>query len=399
MNGSKKIKNSYTNPRDSELEKNYETGVKNLINGLAAIPSPFFLASEFLFSEYPKLKQYLDLEKNIGEIDKRLFTDGNYDGIELVLWGLFDEKWNIRQKRLEEYKKCKIPFYTYHACFEGISKRFKTIYLNLAERCDNMTKKAIKSHIIATSELSLGRTVIVFHPGTISCLNDKEKGFSNIINNLESALDLAREKDIILTRGWGSSRCSFCNEHQDLKHIIDKVNHPNLKVTFDWGHLNSCLLNKEYKERFYKNDDEIKTFKHIDDFVDSLGKDIIHSHIHYNRSHLNQSTNFREGILKKFVVYVLFWTNLSKFVRKGRNKNFYDEHLTLNRITNSYLPGFKNSILNLLEKTSIKDNGYITHEFAPRRVFKVFTYSKVGAEHDDYLKSLKIFKEIIKSNN
>lgn len=375
-----------------------ETKIKNLICGLAAMPNPFFLIPEFLVSEWPKLKRFFDPKNGIGKPNLKLFEKGAYDGIELVLWGMFDEDWSIREERIKKYKESKLPFYTFHGCFESFPSKFRNVYLNLAEK-NKQVKKAIRSHIAVTSMLGKENPVLVFHPGIIKREDEKDKALHNVIDNLEGVLDFAKQKKVTVTlenMPRMQTLPSFCNNFVDLKYILEKINHPNLKITFDWGHLNTCLTDKIYRDYSQK----IKRsfyFNHINQFIDAAGQDIVHAHIHYNRSHLNRFSNLRQGLLKKFLIYLFFWTSLSKFIRNDRENDIYDEHLTLNKIQEEYLGSYEETIKNLLKKSSIKKYGFVTHEISPRRVFRFFTYSKTGAKFADYIAGLKIFKKMVAS--
>jgi sugar phosphate isomerase/epimerase len=370
--------------------------IKNLICGLAAMPNPFFLIPEFLVSEWPYLKKFLDSKNGIGKPNPKLFESDAYDGIELVLWGMFDENWNIREERLKKYKEGKLPLYTFHACFESFPSKLRNVYLNLAEN-DKAIKKAIRSHVEAASILGKENPILVFHPGVIKNDGEKTQALRNVINNLGEMAYFAQQKGVTLTlENMPQMRNlpPFCNNFTELKYILEKIKHPNLKITFDWGHLNTCLTNCEYKN-YSKKLEKNFYFSHINQFIDAAGEDIIHAHIHYNRSHLNRFSKLRRGLLKKFLIYLFFWTSMSKFIRNDRENDLYDEHLTLNKIQDEYLGSYGQTIKNLLEKSSIKKYGFVTHEISPRRVFQFFTYSKTGAKFADYIDGLKIFKKMI----
>ena len=373
--------------------------VKNLLCGLAATSNPFFLVSEMIFSEWPKIRKFIERNGNTVNVTGELFGENKYDGIEFMLIGIFDNDWNIRQDKIEGYKKSEIASYSFHGCYETFPKRYKNIYLNLAENGDSITKKAIHSHIEAVYLLQKERSTLVFHPGIIKKGGNREKAFKNVINNLESNLDYAREKNVIvcienMAWGWGSGVKPFCNEAEDLKYIIDKINHPNLKITFDWGHLNSCLMRPKFRNKYYKEGEDCLDFRHIKDFIDILEKNIVHTHIHYNRCHFPKYKKFKKAASKKLLIYLMFWTDLSKFIRKDKNKFFYDEHLSLDKIKSKYLKGYERSINYLLEKSAIKEYGSITHEYTNKKVFRLFSLTKNGL-YDGYLESLQIFKDMI----
>ncbi len=373
--------------------------VKHLLCGLAATSNPFFLVSEMIFSEWPKIRKFVERNGNTINLNKSLFGRGKFDGAEFMMIGIFDNDWDIRDDKIKSYEKSEIPYYSFHGCYENFPKRYKNIYLNLADESTAKTKKAVHAHIEAVSLLQKEQSTLVFHPGIITKGNSREKAFKNVINNLKENLNYAKEKNVVvcienMAWGWGSGIMPFCNDAEDLKYIIDQLKHPNLKVTFDWGHLNSNLMNPEFRNKYYKESEDCLDFKHIKEFVDILGKEIAHMHLHYNRCHFPQYKKFRKGIFKKYLMYMIFWTNLSKFIRKEKNKYFYDEHLSLDFIKGKYRKGFENSIKYLLEKSSIFEYGTITHEYTNKKVFRLFSLTKNGL-YDGYLESLQIFKDMI----
>ncbi len=375
--------------------------IKNLLCGLAATTNPLFLVSEMIFSEWPKVRKLVQRKEKTVNVNEELFGKNKYDGIEFMLVGVFDNDWNIRPDKIESYKKSKVLAYSFHGCYENFPKRYKNIYLNLATEESSVIKKAIHSHIEAVARLQKEKSVLVFHPGIIRKGNNRKKAFENVINNLKANLDYAKEKNVIvcienMSWGWGSGIEPFCNEAEDLKYILNKINHSNLKIIFDWGHLNSCLMRSEFRNRYYKDNEDCLDFRHIKDFVNILGKEIVHAHIHYNRCHLPKYKKFKKILFKKYFIYLIFWTNFSKFIRKEKNKYFYDEHLPLDKITGKYRKGFEDSINYLLDKSSIREYGFITHEYTNKKVFRLLSLTKNGL-YDGYLESLQIFKDMIRS--
>lgn len=373
--------------------------VKNLLCGLAATTNPFFLVSEMIFSEWPKVRKIVQRKEKTINVNEDLFGKNKFDGIEFMLIGVFDNDWNIIPDKIESYKKSKVTSYSFHGCYENFPKRYKNIYLNLADESNKKTRKALHSHIKAVSQLQKERSVLVFHPGIIKKGNNRKRAFENVINNLKDELEYARKKNVVvcienMAWGWGSGVEPFCNEATDLRYILDKINHPNLKITFDWGHLNSFLMNPKFRNKYYKAGEDCLNFKHIKDFVDILGRDIVHAHIHYNRCHFPRYKKFKKVLFKKYLIYLIFWTNLSKFIRKEKNKFFYDEHLPLDIIKGKYRKGFEDSIKYLLDKSAIREYGSITHEYTNKKVFRLFSIKKNGL-YDGYLESLQIFKDMI----
>ncbi|NQU99471.1 MAG: hypothetical protein HQ538_01925, partial [Parcubacteria group bacterium] len=151
--------------------------VKHLLCGLAATTNPFFLVSEMIFSEWPKVRKLVQRKGKTVNVNEELFSENKYDGIEFMLVGVFDNDWNIRQDKIDGYKKSRIASYSFHGCYENFPKRYKNIYLNLAGNTDPITKKAIRSHIEAVSMLQKERSTLVFHPGIIRKGSNRKRAF------------------------------------------------------------------------------------------------------------------------------------------------------------------------------------------------------------------------------
>jgi sugar phosphate isomerase/epimerase len=333
--------------------------------------------------------------------EKRLFEGKNcYDGMELTLWGFFDRNWDVNLKRLKKIKERGVSIYTFHGSFETVPRTFKGYYLNIARR-DSFIIKAIKSHIDVAYELGGENPVLTFHPGTLRSGGNKERALGNILKNIELCLDYAASKNITLALenmdyvpGW----CTLLADHFDFEYVFKRIKHDNLKITFDWGHLNTQARNKEFCQKHGFSKQDLMNFKHINEFITEMNKNIVHAHIHYNRSHQFLGPyQRRQTFFGKMLLYLFFWTDISKFLRKGLgNVSVYDDHLPLNRIEEQYLEKFSQTIKNLLSMTSVKYYGYITHEISPRKIFKYFIYSRGGAEYEDFLKSLELFKKLLK---
>jgi len=378
--------------------------IRNLIPNYTLVSYPFVVLGEIVRWQVPFSRRFKWFRRGtrIGKVDLDLLKESGYDGLELTLWGLFDETWDINLERLKQYKKSNYPFYTFHGCFESFPRKFKNAYLNLTEKNPRIIK-AIKSHILVASELKKDKTAtLVFHPGKILKNQTKEEAISNLIFNLSKNLDLAKEKGIIVTienMPYRFNKVDFFQDSADFKYIFSRIQHPNLKITFDWGHLNTQLaktdFNKQNKYKDYKKGQFI--FQHINNFVNALGENIAHAHIHYNRSHEMAFPKLRAGNIKNFFIYLFFWTKFAKSIQKRMNCEFLDEHLSLEKIENAYRIEYEKTIDNLLKKSSILKYGFITHEIAPLRIFKIFIYQKNGAKREDLRKSLLIFKKMIKN--
>jgi hypothetical protein len=169
------------------------------------------------------------------------------------------------------------------------------------------------------------------------------------------------------------------------------IDHPNLKTTFDWGHMNTNSQNPEVIKRIGK--DRIKGFEHISEFIEKLNNKIIHAHMHYNKSHQLGGLKKKRNYINDAIYLIFFWTETVKFLNQGNvGISVYDKHLPFNRISAEYTDSYRKTVRELLEKTSISEFGRITHEISPKKIFKYFNFIEEGAEYEDLTESLKLFK-------
>ena len=373
--------------------------IKNLIEDISIMPTLAHMVVDLLRAELPFLKVFKSWDRIVAKPNKALLqSENSYDGVELTLWGFFDRRWNVNWKRVREIKKEQISFYTFHGCFETCPKSLKGYYLNLSQD-RGFLPKAIKSHIDIASELGAGdNPVVIFHPGTAGRRINKARALDNLMNNLGAALNYADARGVTLTLEnmpylpGKKEQCTMI-DHYDFQHVFKRLRHDKLKVTFDWGHINTQVKNKDFLQKHELSRADILNFKHVDEFIDELHKDIVHAHIHYNRSHwLEGNIKKDRWDIKRLLLYIFFWTDIVKFFREGAN-NPLDEHSSLNRIEKSYRQRYGETIRNLMNKSAIRDYGYITHEIPPHKILKYFTLTKNGlATAEEFLESLRIFK-------
>lgn len=369
----------------------------HVIDSMALVPVPSHFISDIIKVELPLLKRFKFGNNRFSLPHKSLFEETNgYDGIELTLWGLFDENWKVNKKRIEIIKNSNIEIYTFHGCFEGCPKSLRGYYLNLAENNPD-TFAAIRSQIDLVSELHKDKPILVFHPGYCGQNKDRSQALKNVINNIKPHVDYAADKNVIMTLENMDYRVEgemIFHDYLDFEYLYNEINHPNLRITFDWGHMNTNSRNPDLIKRF--GQDSVSKFEHVNEFIDKLNTKIIHAHVHYNKSHLPGQIKKKRNYINDFIYFIFFWTETVKFLNRGNvGISIYDKHLPFNRISNEYIESYKYSINRLLEKTSISEFDYITHEISPKKIFKYFNFIDEGAEYDDLMKSLKIFKSFM----
>lgn len=358
--------------------------IKHLLEYSSALYYPSNIVLNFL-----KGKLHFDFRKDgPGRINRSLIDTGGYDGFELGLWsgGFFNKNWEVNSKNLRLFKKSHIRFPRFHGCFELFPPTFKSVFFNLARK-GPWVEKALKSQIRVAAELrSVEHPIIIFHPGLVLRLADKDRGINQVKENLAKALDFAKAEGVILTleNMFWLNRLYYLGANIDeLIDIIDTIDSPYLKITFDWGHLNSFIRSKKIPNNF----------EYIDRSIIKLGKRIIHAHIHYNHSH-ERSFQPEKTFGRRIVRKISRWSKTFNFVTVSLGDDF-DSHLPFTRIRPEHRLDFARNFINLINNTSIKDFGYITHEISPRKIFYFVSVQKEGAEENDYRQSIKFLNQIL----
>lgn len=366
----------------------------HIIDSMALVPVPAHFVSDVIKVELPLLKRFKFGANKFSFPNKKLFKENEgYDGMELTLWGLFDEYWQVNKQRKDIIKSAGINTYTFHGCFEGCPKSLRGYYLNLAEKCSD-TFAAIRAQIDIASELSNKNPILIFHPGFCDKKLNRDQAVKNVVENIKPHLDYAQDRNVMITlenMDYKSEGKMIFYDYQDFEYLYSQIDHPNLRTTIDWGHMNTNSNNPEVIKRLGK--DKIDKFEHITEFIDKLNNKIIHAHMHYNKSHQINGIKKKRNYINDLVYLIFFWTETVKFLNKGNvGISVYDKHLPLNRISAEDVDSYRKTVNELLERTSIRDFGYITHEISPKKIFKYFNFIEDGAEYEDLMDSLKIFK-------
>ena len=274
------------------------------------------------------------------------------DGYELVLVtaGILQPSWEVDEKKVDFYRGLGVSCWRFHACHSTPSQKFKYLRMNLAEKPDKEIEKALKNQISIASAISGEEkpNILVIHSGSVKSPEDREEGIENVIKNLENALGIAEEEEIILALETKERRIKgdlyfIGSQYQDLIEIRKGLKSDFVKFTCDIGHLKTMGGTPYIKEAIKK-----------------LGKNIIHAHIHWNDSKL-------------------------------------DLHQPLTAIPEEEKREFKKIIELLLEKTAIPNEKYrtFTLEIAHKTVAKP---PKHGATTKEQIESIKTLRKLIEKD-
>lgn len=297
-------------------------------------------------------------------LNEKVFSEFDGADFNLVLSGLFKGEQNEpRWKKVEKTKDEEWDMYAFHGGHELVNEQFKHMETNLAEDTD-LTRQKIRSQIQVAKELAnTMNTIIVYHPGMVQ---NKPTNFKATLKNLEFALKEAQDDMLIAIENM--PRCNkghyIGSDYRDIKQILKEINSPNLGMCFDWGHANNYA--KTFAQETNKKEEYIKNFSHHKEIIEELNEKIIYAHIHYNRNHLIADPSERE-----------------------------DEHMPLTRMKVEEIKNYRETIRDLVKKTSIKKYDMMMLELIPKKVFGFYTIWPTGSTRKEQYKSLEFLKVFV----
>lgn len=234
---------------------------------------------------------------SIGKVKDFLFTPDYYDGIEFDVehTGVFNKNtWEFNLPRLRRFENQKLYCGSVHGVFPlGSSVRLDKVgpTLNLAYPIAKVVD-GTRAHIRLTSMLVTDEfPLLVLHPGKVPIDMPQEQMINNVITNLQACLkDLEKTKVIICLENLATldPRTKFkvvSSDYYVLKEIVAKLNHPQIKIVYDWGHAN---ISARFYYESHKNhlpQDFLSSFQYHKDLVSELASDIVYLHLNYNSAH------------------------------------------------------------------------------------------------------------------
>jgi len=344
-----------------------------LPNSLAKLPVLKNLAMYNLRNPKPDANRYLQ--------------PGGYDGYELSLelHGLLDYDWQIKQSAVDKFQSFNFPIQTVHGALAHDYLKKRYLSFNLADSNQEMIIRAIENQIKVTKQLCQAQPILVFHtayffnPDDQTVLSAKQR----TISNLMAVRELAEKYEVYLGIENVFSGLGTVNLSSDLEflhNLMNTINSPYIKITFDWGHAN-CQAFTEYCQGNLTRDDLIN-FKYHHLFLDALQGQIIYSHVHYNDMHLCE-------LEYGDVDFAKMNRKLIKLLKR------IDQHLPLTRIDQQYQEAFEKTFQRLLYENPLEK---ICLEIHPRKIFKVLPYYQPsGGTADEIEQSAGLFRKMLKT--
>lgn len=352
--------------------------MKILLQQVFSHKNPLYLLSTYLRTlGYPS-HHYRKIFRGIGKVKHNLFEDSLYDGIEFDAHHVdvfFYKRWRIDWKRIEKFKKQGLPIEAVHAHYpSGVRMlRRSDLLLNLAVRSP-LIVEGLKAHIEITANLVKDKKILVVHPGVVKEDTSDFEAVENVVATLKQCLEELERRAVFLclenlNPHYGLGLRNIGDNYKVLGEILTRVNHPNIKIVYDWGHANAFA--RDFYERNKENlaEDYLTNFLYHKELINNLGREIVYAHLNYNPAH-----DLHEVLLKNF--FVTGW----------------DYHMGLNKIPQRWLSGYKEVMKLLCEKTSIKEFGKVLLEIRPHRLFRIFDFSSFGVTDEEAIKTLKLLR-------
>lgn len=354
--------------------------MKLLIAHVFATKRPLYLVPNFLHYILRSGKRIHGIGRGVGVVKKNLFSENGFDGVELevVTMGVMRVRdWQIDTKRYSKILKQNLAIESVHAAFlpEQLAKfgRMKN-GLNPAFRSDNVVA-GLLAHIELASLLACDNPIMVLHPGIVPDSLSIQSGIDCVVENIKEILPALEKTRVTLcleNLGPVSERGKLRvvgGHYNELLEMVTRINHPQVKIAYDWGHAN-CFARKYYEE----NRDKLSktyltdfTFHH--EFVKTLGKNIVYLHLNFNPAHL--AVNFE----------------------KRPRFQGWDFHQGLDRADSESLASYKQVIRRVFFETSWRDFGAkALLELNPLGIAKVLNMGYMGSSDKGALSTARILR-------
>ncbi len=303
---------------------------------------------------------------------RRAYGPGLFDGMDLgfTYTGILDKELNLRDEVLDDYQRRSWPIHAFHATFGGGSPLFFETQMDLTEDTER-TRRGLRNQVLAAQALKGKDAILVVHLGRTR--GSPQQAFARSMAVLGSVLPPVEEHGITLAIE-NMPRCPpgahyLGSDYRELRQVLGTLRSPQVKVCLDWGHANN--YSRSFAQEMSRRPIEayVRTFGYCREMIDELGPDIVYAHVHYNRSHRLEGSEFFEE---------------------------YDEHMPLTRIPEEERGTFKEVITLLVEKTSIRQRGLINLELIPRRLFGFYKVFPTGSTRKEQLESARLLRQALR---
>ncbi len=355
--------------------------MKFLLQQVFAHTKPYYLASNYLDALVKHSARWHKIVTSVGKPKQHLFLPGGFDGIEFDAFNvgiLNSDSWEIYLERVRRLQEQGLKIESVHAVyppaqFADPHQAAKTLNLGFLS---GEVVNGIKTHIRLASALVDDNPTLVLHPGIIPAAMPMAEAIGNVVNNVKLCLtDLEKTKVILCLENLApildkTKIKVVASDYNVLKEIVADINHPQVKVVYDWGHANASAR-VYYEENSNKlPEDYLPSFQYHHDLVKTLGQDIVYLHLNYNPAHI--MTTHKPRML---------------------GTSGWDFHQGLNQADPQSLARYKEIMEEVYFNTGLRKTGRkMLLELNPRGLLKWLGMGYVGTDDVGALESVRILR-------
>lgn len=297
--------------------------------------------------------------------------------------GVFKPNWELNMGAVEAIKRIGIKYVSFHAPFvnDGVTnqKGRQSILDNVFDLTEDNSVNlfCLISHLQFIEEVS-GKDepkVLVVHPLPSKAGKSETEIIKSIAKLLKKVAPLLADSNVYI----GIENMPWVKkEHEPytpivgsipfFERLMNEIRHPNIGITFDWGHANSYaryMHNNDLKSGNIRFTPEyLASFGYEKDFLKKLRSKIFHLHLHYNTAHIagNKPPRFSPN---------------------------YDTHTDLTAIPQSEYENFKECLMMVKNSDALKS---IVIESAP-------SLFKLNQRVSTYQSSVELLQSMVKSSD
>ena len=197
-----------------------------------------------------------DLDRHVRSVEIYMPKLGVYEGHALQKDRL--------QIFLDELSTCDLQTSMHAHYFADVPTYPKDLVVDTASM-DKLHFRLIEECIDLAGDL--GTKAVVLHPGRVG--NDRAGSLDKMVGNLKRLAGYASERNVILglENKEATDPGNLCCEAKELVEVVERVDSPNLGITFDIGHANLTCGGDSSK---------------MSEFIDTISGYLVHMHLHDN---------------------------------------------------------------------------------------------------------------------
>ncbi len=251
-----------------------------------------------LFYIFPGIDQALQKQNVSNENELSLELNPSFVGV-------FGQDWQIRYDVVERLKQIGAKYVSFHAPYIDDGKAFQNQQRSMMDHVFDATEESQQTTYCLVSHLQLidfmsqkkEGPVLVIHPLPSSPYKSETDIIKGIAKNINKIKPLLEDLNIFIgieNMPWLKNKHAhytpIVGGIDFFRNLMNEINHPNVGITFDWGHANTFaryMYNNSLTDKYLTySEEELKTFAFEYEFLSQLQDKVYHLHLHYNRAHL-----------------------------------------------------------------------------------------------------------------